>query len=140
MKHVLIALSGSVLGWTYIFLRAMTDRPISDGEHLLTIVVVFSLLICSVYLYFVPSIIARERGHRNARAIFWLNLLFGWTLLGWAGAMIWAVINSSPREEARSTDYCECGVPVTACLLRGLQGHQRFYSASAARRGAWANV
>ena len=52
------------------------------------------LLVC-VPLYFLASIIARQK--RNAAAIFWLNLLTGWTFLGWVGAFIWALTNDTPR-------------------------------------------
>ncbi len=38
--------------------------------------------------YFAPSITGRKK--RNARAIFILNLLLGWTLIGWVIAAVWA--------------------------------------------------
>lgn len=41
-------------------------------------------------LYFVPTFIAMGRSHHQVAAIFMLNLLLGWTVLGWIGAMIWA--------------------------------------------------
>ena len=40
--------------------------------------------------YLVPAVIATARHHHNAGAIFALNLLLGWTLLGWVGALVWA--------------------------------------------------
>ena len=43
-------------------------------------------------LYFLPSLISFLRGHKNTLAIFLLNLVFGWTLLGWMAALIWSVI------------------------------------------------
>ena len=39
-----------------------------------------------------PTIIAYERNHPNLVPIFILNLFFGWTLIGWVGALIWALI------------------------------------------------
>lgn len=42
------------------------------------------------WLYFLPAITAWARKHQNMMAIFVLNLLLGWTLLGWAVAMVWA--------------------------------------------------
>lgn len=45
-------------------------------------------LICS-FLYFLPTIIAIRRGHR-ATGIFVLNLLFGWTVIGWIAMLAWA--------------------------------------------------
>jgi ABC-type transport system involved in cytochrome c biogenesis permease component len=44
----------------------------------------------ALLVYFSPSIIARMRHHHNVLAIFMLNLLLGWTFLGWCGALIWA--------------------------------------------------
>jgi uncharacterized membrane protein YccC len=40
-------------------------------------------------LYFVPSIIGRNK--RNAQAILVLNVLAGWTVIGWIVALIWAL-------------------------------------------------
>jgi len=39
-------------------------------------------------LYFLPAIIARNK--RDASGIFLVNLLFGWTGIGWIVALIWA--------------------------------------------------
>ena len=44
-------------------------------------------------LYFMPAIIAFNRHHRNKGAIFALNLLAGWTFIGWVGAFVWALTN-----------------------------------------------
>ena len=40
--------------------------------------------------YFLPSIVAWNRGHHQKPAIVVLNLAFGWTVLGWFAALIWA--------------------------------------------------
>ena len=40
--------------------------------------------------YFFPVIIAAKRGHKNATPIFLVNLLFGWTGLGWLWCLIWS--------------------------------------------------
>jgi len=48
------------------------------------------LLVALIVLivYFLPSIVGFEKRNRNA--IFILNLLLGWTLIGWIVALIWA--------------------------------------------------
>ena len=51
-------------------------------------IVVFLLILA---INFIPTIVAVARHHRNALAIFLLNLLLGWTLIGWVIALIWAV-------------------------------------------------
>lgn len=47
--------------------------------------------------FFLPTIIAAARCH-NAVAIFLLNFFFGWTVIGWFWALIWAVTDK-PRVE-----------------------------------------
>ena len=45
-------------------------------------------LIFSVLLYFLPTLVARDKP--DLLAIFLVNLLFGWTVIGWFVALIWA--------------------------------------------------
>lgn len=56
----------------------------------------FTLIILTA-MFFLPAIIAMSRGH-NALAIFLLNFFFGWTVIGWFWALIWAVTDK-PRVE-----------------------------------------
>jgi len=35
--------------------------------------------------------VAYGRRHKNADAIFTLDLLLGWTLIGWVAALVWAL-------------------------------------------------
>jgi hypothetical protein len=48
-------------------------------------------------LYFVPSLVALMRGHLSAAAIFVLNLVFGWTFVGWIIALIWSLTGNTAR-------------------------------------------
>lgn len=47
------------------------------------------IIIGGVLFYFLPYIIGRNK--RNSSSIFWLNLLLGWSLIGWVVALVWAV-------------------------------------------------
>jgi hypothetical protein len=47
-------------------------------------------------LHFLPTIVAAIRQSRHTFAIFLLNLFFGWTVVGWIVAMVWAAV-SEPR-------------------------------------------
>ncbi|MDB5801774.1 MAG: hypothetical protein JWL63_2713 [Rhodocyclales bacterium] len=49
----------------------------------------FVLMLCSI-IYFLPSMLAKQKGHVSGGSVFLLNLLLGWTVLGWFGALIWA--------------------------------------------------
>ena len=51
------------------------------------------LLVILVFIaYFLPSLIAFLRQHKNKLAIFLLNLILGWTVLGWVVSLVWSVI------------------------------------------------
>lgn len=47
-------------------------------------------------LYFLPAIIGFARGKRDAVSILVLNLLLGWTAIGWVIALVWAVKQDVP--------------------------------------------
>ena len=47
-------------------------------------------------LCFLPSIIAMNRGKKNWVAIFALNLLCGWTGIGWIAALVWSLTYEEP--------------------------------------------
>lgn len=66
---------------------------------------VLVLFLVALPVYFAPSIVAAHRSHRNLTAIFLLNLFLGWVLVGWVGALVWAVLDG---QEAR-TRYARRG-------------------------------
>jgi len=54
------------------------------------------VMLLLVVVYFLPAIVAGMRSHHSAGAIFVLNLLLGWTLLGWVVALVWAFTRPTP--------------------------------------------
>src|SRR5438034_10931540 len=74
-------------------------------------VCIMLFLIFSVLLYFLPTIIARDKP--DATAIFLVNLLFGWTIICWFVALICAcaypIIVPVVCSTARSWTYSGCG-------------------------------
>lgn len=40
--------------------------------------------------YMLPAILAIRARHRSTAAIIIVNVLFGWTMIGWIAALIWA--------------------------------------------------
>src|SRR5690554_4801536 len=51
-------------------------------------------------IYLIPYWVAVQREHHNAAAIGVLNLLLGWTLIGWVGALVWACTATRDRDAA----------------------------------------
>jgi hypothetical protein len=58
------------------------------GMSLLMIV----LIVIGVVIYFIPTFLGRKRGIPLTGWLFVVNLLVGWTLLGWIGCLLWAVL------------------------------------------------
>lgn len=44
-------------------------------------------------MYFTPTIIAVLRKHRQTGPIAAVNILLGWTVIGWIGAFIWSLMS-----------------------------------------------
>ncbi|GLR88457.1 superinfection immunity protein [Bradyrhizobium iriomotense] len=80
LKHYLFALATMAL-------TASPAIAASDGGNA---AMGLMLIIVMIACYFFPTIIAVFRGHHNTLAIFLLNLLLGWTFIGWVGALVWA--------------------------------------------------
>lgn len=47
-----------------------------------------TFLLFLTFLYFLPTIVGHNK--RNVLAIFIVNFFFGWTVIGWIVAMVWA--------------------------------------------------
>lgn len=64
-------------------------------------------------LYMLPAAIAYQRNRHNKEAISALNLLLGWTLLGWIAALAWSLTRTpneshheEPKDEFRKCPQC----------------------------------
>lgn len=62
----------------------------------------------SLLPYMAPTVVAAYRDHPRKSAIFFINLLAGWTVIGWIVALVWALSGdrgeqpvASPGDEAR---------------------------------------
>jgi uncharacterized membrane protein YqaE (UPF0057 family) len=67
-------------------LLALLAAPASDGGASGV-----ALIIGILVAYFIPTGVAVSNKKTNSMAIFALNLLLGWTVLGWIVALIWAL-------------------------------------------------
>ena len=62
----------------------MTINDVTQGIGALCVVVAAGVA------YFLPSLIASTNDHPHKGGVQALNFLLGWTVLGWALAMVWA--------------------------------------------------
>ena len=73
---------------------ASTARASSDAEGAAFI---FIIGIASLLLVLTPFFVARSRQHGHKKAIFWLSLVLGWTLIGWVIMFAWAIKGKSNK-------------------------------------------
>jgi len=57
-----------------------------------------------IVMYFVPTIIAIIRQHRNGVPVALLNLFLGWTVIGWIIALIWSTTDNTHQNAAPDED------------------------------------
>lgn len=79
----------------------------------------------SLFLYFLPAFLARNKP--DFTSILILNILAGWTFIGWIIALIWALtakpqaqgpaqpVAANPAQSAAGSFFCtSCGQPCPA--------------------------
>ena len=78
----------------------------------------------SLFLYFLPAFLARDKPEFTS--ILFLNILAGWTFIGWIIALIWALTakpraqasaqpGANPPQSAAGSFFCTaCGQPCPA--------------------------
>ena len=68
------------------------------------VVYVLPPIALGIYLYILPSLVAYRRDHRNLVPIIIVNLAFGWTLIGWVAALVWATATRPETEKNPNND------------------------------------
>ena len=75
-------------------------------------IVILLLIVGGIFLYFLPSFIANRRNAQSGCGIFAVNLLFGWSVLGWIIALIWALADA-PKQDTPSVQVYASGSQAT---------------------------
>lgn len=86
--------------------RKQEVRELSERQHreerlkkTTATVTAGTVLLIALALYFLPAIVGARKD--NAFAIFMLNLLAGWTFIGWIVAMVWACTKDARELQRR---------------------------------------
>ena len=100
MKEYSTQPTGSLKAWETIDKLAQSSpspRPaqpqapdVTEKSDERSIIPGILILLGGLAFYLLPSLVARSRKHHQGRAIFVLNLLLGWTGIGWVIALVWA--------------------------------------------------
>ena len=92
------------------------------------------IIIIAALLFFVPSVIAYNRNHDNRGWVLLLNILLGWTGLGWIFCLFWAIFGKTEGRTHLETRYEEKMANVIKwCPNCGAAYNSHDYSESAER-------
>ncbi len=88
-------------------------------------ILLLAILVIAIGLYFLPTTIAVNRKHSNAGAIFVLNLLAGWTFLGWVLSLVWASTAdtakaAAPPVERKPVSHKKCPYCAEQILMEAI--------------------
>jgi len=93
------------IGWQdsrnagYAGYEPLQDRISSAATSAAGALALLGAAIAAIALYLLPTIIAAKRQHRQTGPIAIINLLLGFTLLGWVAALAWSVSADKKKEE-----------------------------------------
>jgi len=93
-QKIYLALALSVSLSIAVLVRAIA--AFVPAEELILYAYVGSVIGVLVTLYELPAIVAYKRGHPRRLAILLLNILTGWTIVGWVITLVWASASTSP--------------------------------------------
>ena len=117
--------------------RANPDQELNDfavpasaaagGKVLGLVLLVFLVALAfGALFYFVPTAVAILRGHPRIGPITLVNLLLGWTLVGWAVALAWALSAREAKDSSAATSRttrAPTSEPSTAANTAGGSAH-----------------
>jgi type II secretory pathway component PulF len=65
------------------------------------------IMLAGALLYFIPTAAAQYRKSSNTTTVFLVNLIFGWTVIGWIAALILAFSGDSGEQVRRHREMME---------------------------------
>jgi len=77
------------------------------------------LLLAGLFFYFFPSMIAHQRRAQRGGVITLVNVLLGWTVIGWVCCLIWAIVDD------------RLPAPIAAAPLPTAEEQRAFYASVA---------
>jgi len=95
-RHNIIGASIFSLAWILLF----SDHLGLGSVVRIGTAPIWVIGICAAFIaYFLPAVIAGERGMVSATGVFVANLFLGWTFLGWVFCLVWAFSGKSKTQQ-----------------------------------------
>ena len=81
------------------------QNPVSILVNAISVAIIASM---TWAMYFLPALLGFQSKHPKAQSIFWVDLLLGWTLIGWFVAFFWVMrgdgrdVDTTPDNERKN--------------------------------------
>ena len=100
----------------------------------IAVLVVIGLMLV---MYLVPTLIATTRKHHNFPAIIAVNILLGWTILGWVAALVWSLTSvQAQAPQVVVNTQSPPPQPIETIPALGLESAMRLETVITAKKGA----
>jgi len=64
-------------------------------------VLLCTILFAAIAIFFLPSVIAFIANRKYRWVVLFVNVVFGFTLIGWVGALIWSIAEDTFIDDER---------------------------------------
>jgi hypothetical protein len=81
----------------FLFVAAQQGRDFFNALGFALLATLIAAGICFAYL--IPSFIAALRGAPRFLGIYLLNVLAGWSVIGWVASLIWSFVDAPPTPQ-----------------------------------------
>jgi uncharacterized membrane protein YqaE (UPF0057 family) len=78
-------------------MQGVPEGYIERNVTVASVLLVIAMGIVGLAVYLLPLLVGRRR--RKAGTIAWVNVLLGWTVIGWVVAMVWAMGDDDRTEQ-----------------------------------------
>lgn len=77
--------------------------------HILVAFTLFLMMgvmtVLSIGIYMIPTVIAIARHHHRSMLILIINILTGWTVIGWIACLVVALMTANPSTYANHNEW-----------------------------------
>ncbi len=90
ISFVFVGLAIGFFTWGFDFDGPIQILSQSTADDLMPLVGFALICLATVYVYFLPTLIAHSKRSEQVGVVLIINLFFGWTLIGWVVALCFA--------------------------------------------------
>jgi hypothetical protein len=102
--YYIICISLSLFTFAIMVLGFCLDTETNNSLFLSILIIPIATIIVSLisFLYFIPLAIACNKTHQDLFIILFFNIILGWSIIGWALTLVYALNGKTPATTKKS--------------------------------------